>query len=170
MSSSRRLRLAAAGSVVALAFAVAACSGSEAAQWTYVPASPATPVPSAGASAAASPSASAAASAGASAGASSAPSSAAGPTVDLAAQNIAYDKASMQAPANQAFTIHFSNNDAGVPHNVQIKDASGSVLFDGQIVNGVTTVDYSIPPLQAGTYQFVCKVHPNMVGTLTVAP
>ena len=28
--------------------------------------------------------------------------------------------------------------------------------------------EYKVPALPAGTYQFVCTVHPNMVGTLTV--
>ena len=28
--------------------------------------------------------------------------------------------------------------------------------------------DYQVPALKAGTYPFVCIVHPNMTGTLTV--
>jgi plastocyanin len=27
---------------------------------------------------------------------------------------------------------------------------------------------YDVPPLAAGTYGFICSVHPNMTGTLTV--
>jgi len=27
---------------------------------------------------------------------------------------------------------------------------------------------YDVPALAAGTYQFVCTVHPNMIGTLKV--
>ena len=41
-------------------------------------------------------------------------------------------------------------------------------LFKGEIVTGPVAVDYQVPALAAGTYQFVCTVHPNMIGTLTV--
>ena len=33
---------------------------------------------------------------------------------------------------------------------------------------GVTTTTYTVPALPAGTYPFICTVHPNMTGTLTV--
>jgi plastocyanin len=32
----------------------------------------------------------------------------------------------------------------------------------------VETRTYDVPALAAGTYEFVCTVHPNMRGTLTV--
>jgi plastocyanin len=41
-------------------------------------------------------------------------------------------------------------------------------MFKGDIVTGPTVVEYQVPALPAGTYQFVCTVHPNMVGTLSV--
>ena len=37
----------------------------------------------------------------------------------------------------------------------------------GEIFNGVETRTYDVPALPAGTYGFVCTVHPNMTGTLT---
>ncbi len=88
--------------------------------------------------------------------------------MELAAQNIAYSTNVLQAPANTAFTIHFKNEDAGVPHNVEIKDTTGASLFKGQIVTGPAEASYAVPALPAGTYIFVCTVHPNMTGTLTV--
>ncbi|MFM2194015.1 MAG: Cupredoxin-like domain, partial [Chloroflexota bacterium] len=30
------------------------------------------------------------------------------------------------------------------------------------------TRTYNVPALDAGTYAFICTVHPNMAGTLTV--
>ena len=57
----------------------------------------------------------------------------------------------------------------GVPHNVQVKDASGASVFKGEIFNGVAAKDYQVNALQAGTYSFVCDVHPNMTGTLTAS-
>ncbi len=91
-------------------------------------------------------------------------------TLDITAKNIAYQENNLEAPANQPFTIHFDNQDAGVPHNVSIhKDSpSGEEVFKGAIFSGVAAQDYSVPALPAGTYSFVCSVHPNMTGTLTV--
>ncbi len=93
-----------------------------------------------------------------------------GPVVKLVAQNIAYDQTEISAPADTPFTISFDNQDAGIPHNVAIhKDSpTGEVVFQGDIITGVAQKDYAVPALPAGTYAFVCTVHPNMTGTLTV--
>ena len=41
--------------------------------------------------------------------------------------------------------------------------------FDGEVITGPDTRLYQVTPLPAGTYAFVCKVHPTtMIGTLTV--
>ena len=73
------------------------------------------------------------------------------------------------APAGKPFTIRFHNNDAGVPHNVDIHRASatGPSVFKGEIFPGVDFRIYEVPTLAAGTYIFVCDVHPTMTGTLT---
>ncbi len=54
------------------------------------------------------------------------------------------------------------------PHNVAIKDPSGTEVFKGDIITGPAQADYQVPALPPGTYQFVCSVHPNMTGTLKV--
>lgn len=94
--------------------------------------------------------------------------SAAGPAVELAAQNVAFSTGSLQAPANTPFTLHFKNDDAGVPHNVEIKDATGGVAFKGDIITGPAESNYQVPALKPGSYTFMCTVHPNMTGTITV--
>ena len=93
-----------------------------------------------------------------------------GPTLQVSAANIAYEQSSLEAPANTPFSIEFDNKDAGVPHNVSIhKDsATGEELFKGDIFNGPDKRTYSVPALPAGAYAFVCSVHPNMTGSLTV--
>ncbi len=91
-----------------------------------------------------------------------------GPALQIAAANLVFDKSAMEAPANTAFSIVFANNDNGVPHNVEILDASGAKVLDGPIFNGVKTETYQVKPLPAGSYQFRCIVHTNMTGTLTV--
>ena len=98
-----------------------------------------------------------------------APSGAAGQVqLDLAAKDVQFDKAALDAPADQPFTIKFQNNDPTVPHNVAIHDASGQEQFKGEIFPGVDVRTYPIPALKAGSYTFSCSVHPNMTGTLTV--
>jgi len=151
----RPLRLIALTALAALA--AAACASGEEPGWTYAPAPSPTPivVPSTGPDASAEPSSSA----------SEVPGQA---VIELSAQNIKFDKASIVAPAGQPFQIRFVNNDAGVLHNVAIKDANGTVVFQGEIFSGVDTRIYDIPALGAGEYQFICTVHPNMVGTLSV--
>jgi mono/diheme cytochrome c family protein/plastocyanin len=89
----------------------------------------------------------------------------------LTALNIAFDKTALEAKANEAFGIELVNNDpAGVQHNVEIKDASGNVVVDPPLVDGGASTTYTYQPLAAGTYTFICKVHPipAMTGTLTV--
>ena len=87
--------------------------------------------------------------------------------VTLVAQNIAFDQSSITVPAGKPFTIAFDNRDPSVPHDVVIKGSSGNALFQGAIVTGPKVVVYNVPAIPAGTYTFVCSVHPNMTGTVT---
>ena len=88
--------------------------------------------------------------------------------VDIAASGIAFDTATLTAPADKAFVIDFDNQDAGVPHNIEIKDSAGAIKFTGATFNGVAKQAYQVPALTAGAYPFLCTVHPTMTGTLTV--
>ena len=119
-----------------------------------VPATPAGPGPSIPASADPGPSAS---------------SPASGTTLHISAQNIRFDTDHLAAPAGQGWVLEFANNDPGIPHNVEILDANGASAFKGEIVTGPTTASYQVPALAAGSYTFLCDVHPEMTGTLTVA-
>lgn len=156
-------RLLPIAALLAVAASIAACASAGEPGWTY---SPATPPPSA--SAAPSDGASAPPSAAPSEEPSGEPSEApSGDAVTITAVNIAFTEDEVEVPADAAFTIRFENNDAGVPHNVEIKDSANQSAFTGDIFNGVETRDYSVPALAAGEYTFVCTVHPNMTGTLT---
>lgn len=93
---------------------------------------------------------------------------ASGATLPLSAQNTAFSTNALAAPADAPFTIDFKNEDVGMPHNVEIKDASGAQVFNGKIITGPAEEPYAVPPLKAGAYTFVCTVHANMTGTLTV--
>jgi plastocyanin len=121
--------------------------------WTYAPAPSLTPPPSS------------AASAGASAGASGNLN-----VVQISALGVKYEQTSVTAPADTPFQVSFENKDAGVPHNVSLHlgDVNGAELFKGEVFPGVATRVYDVPALDAGSYAFVCTVHPTMIGTLTV--
>jgi plastocyanin/mono/diheme cytochrome c family protein len=145
----------------------------------YAPPAGATPVPNCWKDAFAAPSAGASAvpsgapSAAPSGGPAASPAASGGATgtvLELTASGVAYDKAELTAPAGVPFQIKFTNNDAGIPHNVSIhKDSpTGELVWEGAIFSGVATQTYDVPALPAGTYGFVCTVHPNMTGTLTV--
>jgi plastocyanin len=88
-----------------------------------------------------------------------------GDTVTVVAKDIAFETPDVTVKAGAPVTIDFDNQD-GAPHNIAISDANGKTVFKGDIVSN-TKVAYSVPALAAGTYTFICEVHPNMKGTIT---
>jgi mono/diheme cytochrome c family protein/plastocyanin len=103
-------------------------------------------------------------------GGSAAPSASTDPNakvVTITAAQIAFNPTDVTAPAGASFTLTFDNQDAGIPHDVQIKDASGGVVFKTDTFPGAAKRDFTVPALAAGSYPFACTVHPNMTGTLT---
>ena len=101
-------------------------------------------------------------------GPSVAPSGGGGAAVVITAANLTFTTPEVSAPASVPFVIDFRNEDAGQPHNVEIKNSSGAQVFMGPIVTGVTQAQYDVPALDPGTYPFICTVHVNMKGTLKV--
>ena len=90
---------------------------------------------------------------------------------DLVAVQIAFDLKALEVPAGQPFGIRFDNQDSpGVPHDVDIRTQDGTVLQNQPTIDGGQTTTYTYQPLEAGTYVFICSVHPipAMTGTLTV--
>jgi mono/diheme cytochrome c family protein/plastocyanin len=139
----------------------------------YKPAPAATPYPACWAdefkASSAAPASSAAASGSPAASSSPGASAAtAGTHVKIVASGIQFTTPTVTAPANTPFVIDFDNEDPSTPHNIQIKDASGQVKFAGDTFNGIATHPYQVPALAAGSYPFMCTVHPTMTGTLTV--
>jgi mono/diheme cytochrome c family protein len=93
------------------------------------------------------------------------------PTFTIIGLNITFDVKTLEVPANTPFAINFDNQDpAGVQHNIDIRDATGQTLQDTPLIDGGQKTTYVYTGLPAGTYTFICKVHPipNMTGTLTV--
>jgi plastocyanin len=90
-----------------------------------------------------------------------------GATVSLTATELAFNTDNLSVPASKKFTMGFDNRAAGVSHNVAIVTSGGEVLFKGDLVSGPQRVTYQVPALKAGSYRFLCEVHPQqMTGTL----
>lgn len=90
----------------------------------------------------------------------------------IAAKDIAYDIKSIVVLADSPFTIDFANREVpGVTHDVQIRAADGTTVIEKQdVVNGGASATYQYKPLAAGSYVFICSIHPvpSMTGTITV--
>ncbi|HWH24051.1 MAG TPA: cupredoxin domain-containing protein [Candidatus Limnocylindria bacterium] len=84
-------------------------------------------------------------------------------TLGIAAEESVFDPAGLVVPADAPFALRFDNRDA-VPHNVAIAGAGPG--YSGEVFIGPATRTYSFAPLTAGSYMFICDVHPEMVGTL----
>ena len=97
-----------------------------------------------------------------------------GPTIELSAESAtAFDQTTLSAPADQAITFDFTNNDPTVVHDVAIQHANpdGTDWIGQPFAQAGQSATYVSPPLPAGTYEFYCAVHPTtMRGTLNVGP
>lgn len=92
-------------------------------------------------------------------------SSPSGDAQTIVAKDIKFVPTAVSVKADTAFDILFDNQD-GAPHNIDISSSGGTTVFKGEIVTS-TKVTYAIPVLPAGTYPFICDVHPDMKGTIT---
>lgn len=92
-------------------------------------------------------------------------------TLRISADNIAFNKSELSAPAGAEVTIVFNNKEA-VPHNVSVYETSemASEIFVGKVITGPKTIEYTFTaPSEPGDYFFVCDVHPRtMTGTFIV--
>lgn len=81
-----------------------------------------------------------------------------------------FAETTLSAKANTAFTICFDNQDASVPHNVDLYDVQGGTSIAKADINaGPIQELVDVPALAAGTYFYQCDVHPTtMTGTLTI--
>lgn len=75
----------------------------------------------------------------------------------------------LSVAAGQPFGIKFDNT-TSLDHDVDIRLQDGTTVVDDPVVGPGQTQTYSIKALDAGTYTFICSIHPipAMTGTLTV--
>ena len=99
------------------------------------------------------------------------PDGEAGPSVPPAdvtihARDLQFVEPGIERPADTPFTLAFVNLDPATAHNVAIHEgpATGPAVFTGEIFPGVDVRVYDVPAIPAGSYTFICTVHPNMTG------
>jgi plastocyanin len=92
--------------------------------------------------------------------------------VYLQARNIAFNKSTISVPAGSTVSVHFDNQDQGIPHNFAVYTNSQATnkIFSGTIITGVSQTTYTFTaPSAPGNYFFRCDVHPTvMTGTFIV--
>jgi len=87
-----------------------------------------------------------------------------GDALVIVAKDLQFVNPNVTVTAGEETPIILDNQEAA-PHNIAVKDASGEIIFKGEIVSSKQAADI-LPPLAAGTYPFLCEVHPDMVGTI----
>jgi cytochrome c oxidase subunit 2 len=81
-------------------------------------------------------------------------------TIEITAKNVSFDKQCLSIPAGSPVRI-VMHNDEPIPHNLSVLEKKGgNAIFVGETVTGPTSVEYTVPPIPAGTYYFQCDLHP----------
>ena len=90
--------------------------------------------------------------------------------VTITAQGLKFLETGFEQPADTPFTIAFVNLDPATAHNVAIHEgsATGPAVFTGDIFPGVAAQVYDVPAIPAGSYTFICTVHPSMTGVANI--
>jgi plastocyanin len=88
--------------------------------------------------------------------------SSAGGGLEVTASGFAFEPDALTATAGEATTVTFTNDDADA-HTFTIEELDVDIAAGGgETAEGELTAD-------AGDYEFVCRIHPSMTGTLTVS-
>jgi plastocyanin len=91
----------------------------------------------------------------------------------LVAEGVAFDTDTISLPADQDVVVTLDNQDS-LPHNFSVyadeaaADGQDDPLFQGENVDGGSSMDYEFTAPASGEYVFQCDLHPTMRGTATV--
>ena len=87
--------------------------------------------------------------------------------VTIVAEDLAWSADCIDAVADEPLVITVDNQDDGVLHNLHLRDAPGEPATELEKGVVVQTLEVELPE---GDYEYVCDIHPNMLGTLQMAP
>ncbi|MET0727837.1 MAG: cupredoxin domain-containing protein [Acidimicrobiales bacterium] len=85
--------------------------------------------------------------------------------VTVVAADLAWDRDCLEGPADEPLTIVVDNQDDGVNHNLHLTDAPDEPSTE--LEAGPVRQQLAVT-LPAGAHEYVCDIHPSMVGTLTM--
>jgi cytochrome c oxidase subunit 2 len=94
-----------------------------------------------------------------------------GTALSLVAHNISWNAYCLAVPANTPFTVHVTNEDAGIQHNFSIYDSffEKKNYFKSPKLTGPASETLNVSGLPPGHYYFQCDVHgPAMSGAFIV--
>ena len=81
----------------------------------------------------------------------------------LEADNLEFDKESLDFPAASEVVLLFENHEA-IPHNFSLYESKGGdALFEGEILNAEGEIEYEFETPPGGEYYFQCDVHPDQM-------
>jgi cytochrome c oxidase subunit 2 len=93
------------------------------------------------------------------------------PTVQVTSVSVieGFDPETLTVAADTPWVVQLTNADPSVPHDFAIRGANpdGSDWQGDPDAQGGESATYQPPPLPAGSYEFYCSIHPNMIGTIT---
>lgn len=90
-----------------------------------------------------------------------------GGEVTIVAKDLAWTVPCLQAPEGVRLTVVIKNEDSGVNHDLRITGLPGKP--GSPLTAGPSTQRLALgATLRAGSYAYVCDIHPNMTGTLDV--
>jgi hypothetical protein len=99
------------------------------------------------------------------------PGSGSVPDLTIIAYGIAYDAQMINVDSAKPFRILFKNEDLSTTlHDIDIRLSDGKTVVRNQdTITGAQEILNVYEALEAGTYQFICSIHPtSMVGILLV--
>ncbi len=85
--------------------------------------------------------------------------------VTITAKDLAWDPPCVVAPVGSEVILKVVNADKGVNHDLHLKDAPGDPTTPLSVGPSTHQLEVALP---RGTYEYVCDVHPAMVGQLRV--